>query len=264
MRRQPVCFLREISVTLLGIPLDTSFFTLLSAIAVAGVVRGFSGFGTGMIVGPVGAMTYGPQTALVLIIVIDTLPMAPLVVGAFSKVNFRQLLPVLIGYGLLVPLGIWFLKTGDTTTLRWFMSAVILAAAGVLWSGWYYRGPRNNAVRLGVGGLSGFLGGACGVGGPPVILYWMALRTGAGIVRANLLIFFAVTQVLSAAGFAIAGIITREALLLGVLASPVYFVGLQLGARLFGLASETAYKRIALAIVIAAAILTLPALDGLR
>ncbi|QKV20756.1 sulfite exporter TauE/SafE family protein [Oricola thermophila] len=232
--------------------------------AVAGIVRGFSGFGTGMIIGPVGAMTFGPQAAIVILLVIDSLPMLPLILSALKKVSLRELLPVAAGYGLILPLGIWFLKTGDTVTLRWFMSLVILVAAAILWSGWVYRGPRNLAVRIGVGGISGFLGGAAGVSGPPVILYWMALSTGAGLVRANLLVYFALAQVLSGTGLVVAGIVNRESLMLGLVCAPLYLVALLVGARLFGLASESTYKRVALLIVIAAAIMTLPVLDGLR
>jgi hypothetical protein len=257
-------FTREQSVTILGIPVDAAFFVLMIAIGIAGIVRGFSGFGTGMIVGPVGAMTFSPQIAIVILLVIDTLPMVPLIISALKKISLRELLPVAAGYGLIMPLGIWFLKTGDTETLRWFMSAVIVTAVAVLWSGWYYRGPRNVPVRLAVGGVSGFLGGAAGIGGPPVILYWMALRTGAGFVRANLIIYFALTQLFSGTGLFLAGLTTKQSVTMGILYAPVYLVGLLVGARLFGFSSEAAYRRIALAIVMAAAILTLPALDALR
>ena len=92
----------------------------------------------------------------------------------------------------------------------------------------------------------------------------MALRTGAGFVRANLIIFFAITSVFSATGLFFAGLVTRQAVTQGALYAPVYLAGLTIGARLFGFSSEATYKRIALTIVLSAAILTLPALDGLR
>ncbi len=76
----------------------------------------------------------------------------------------------------------------------------------------------------------------------PVILYWMALRTGAGFVRANLIIFFALTQVFSGAGLLVAGLVTRQSVTLGVLYAPVYLVGLLVGARLFGFSSDATYK----------------------
>ena len=119
-------------------------------------------------------------------------------------------------------------------------------------------------VRLGVGGVSGFLGGSTALSGPPVILYWMAMRTGAGLVRANLLVFLMAAEILAFTGFFLSGLLTGPAVSVGIVASPVYMVGLLVGARLFGLASEATYKRIALIIVLAAAVLAMPALDGLR
>ena len=251
-------------LAVLSIPVDSALLALLIAVIAAGLVRGFAGFGTGMIVGPVAAAAYSPQHAVVLFLVIDIVPALPLVVPALRKTNLSELGPVVAGYACLLPFGIWFLKTGDTEALRWFMSAVILVAAGVLWSGWYYTGPRNPAVRAGVGGLSGFLGGSVGMPGPPVILYWMALRTGAGFVRANLIVFFVVAQIISGAGLIAAGIITREALALGLICVPAYLACMLCGARMFGFASEALYRGVAIIIVIAAAIVTLPALDALR
>ncbi|WP_306118782.1 MULTISPECIES: sulfite exporter TauE/SafE family protein [unclassified Roseitalea] len=247
-----------------AIEFGPSFWTVLAAIAVAGMVRGFSGFGTGMIVGPVAAAAYSPQLAVAIILILDTLPMLPLVVAASKKVRFGEIAPVVVGYGLALPPGLWFLTTGDPVTLRWFICAVILLAATVLWSGWCYRGPRTVPVRLAVGGASGFLGGATSVSGPPVILYWMALRTGAGFVRANLTVYFFAAQVFTYIGLYVSGVLTVRAVVLGLVFCPVYFAGLVLGARLFGHASEAIYRNIALSIVSLAAVIALPAFDGLR
>ena len=85
-----------------------------------------------------------------------------------------------------------------------------------------------------------------------------------GFVRANLIIYFAITSVFSAVGLFLADLITRQTVTQGLLYTPVYLAGLMIGAHLFGFSSEATYKRIALTIVLAAAILTLPALDGLR
>lgn len=242
----------------------TALWMVIAAVAVAGIVRGFSGFGTAMIVVPIAALAYDPRTAVVLIVIIDSLPILPLVVAAARRAEPVQIAPLVAGYALTLPLGLWFLAEGDAVVLRWFISVVIVVAVAVLWSGWAYRGPRNIPVRLGVGGLSGFLGGAAQLTGPPVIVYLMALRTGAGQVRANLIIYFACTEVLAIIGLAVAGLFTAEAVVLGLVCSPVYLVALLIGARLFGFASEVTYRRIALTIVVAAALLALPALDGLR
>ncbi|WP_421857366.1 TSUP family transporter [Oricola sp.] len=237
---------------------------VLIAVFAAGVVRGFSGFGAGMIVVPVAAAAYSPQHAVVVFLVLDTLPALPLVIPTLRKVSLAELAPVVAGYACLLPLGIWFLKTGDTGVLRWCMSAVIILAAVCLWSGWKYTGPRSLAVRAGVGGLAGFLGGSMGVPGPPVVLYWMAQSNGAGFVRAHLIVFLTVAQWFAGIGLISAGLVTREALTLGFISAPLFLVALLIGARMFGQATETAYRRIAFGIIITAAVLTLPALDMLR
>lgn len=243
---------------------DPAFLALLGIVAIGGLVQGFSGFGAGMVIGPVAAALYSPQSAVVILFVVGTLPMIPLVVGALGKVQLREILPILVGFGLTMPLGVWFLKTGDTTVLRWFISITILLAVAVLWSGWRYTGPRNPAVNVGVGAASGFLGGAASIAGPPVILYWMALRTGSGHVRANLIVFLTLSAVFTALGLVVSGIVTTDRLARGIACSPVFIAALFIGARLFGLASDSTYRRIAYTIVTLAAVLALPALDGLR
>lgn len=240
---------------------NMQFQILLAVIFVAGIVRGFAGFGTGMIVGPIGAALFTPKLALIILLVIDTFPTLPLIPPALKKVVWREVLPMILGMMVMVPAGIMFLKFGDTITLRWFFSLVIFTAVAVLWSGWHYRGPRTYKISALVGAMSGFLGGSSGLSGPPPIVYWMAARTGAGIVRANLIILFSLAELVSIVGYYTASIITWEGIVKGLIASPIYFAGLMIGARLFGKASENAYRRVAFILILLAAIVSMPIFD---
>lgn len=248
----------EIVLTQLENP---TFQLLLVAVFIAGIVRGFAGFGTGMIMGPIGSALFTPKLALVILLVIDTFPTIPLIIPALKKVVWREVLPMAIGVMLLMPAGIFVLKYGDTITLRWFFSLVILTAVTILWSGWQYTGPRTYRISAMVGGMSGFLGGVSGLSGPPPIIYWMTARTGAGIVRANLIILFAISELLSIIGYYVASIITWEGVLKGLIVSPIYFIGLMIGAKLFGKASETTYRRVAFTLILMAAIVSMPLFD---
>ncbi|MEC9343231.1 MAG: sulfite exporter TauE/SafE family protein, partial [Pseudomonadota bacterium] len=242
---------------------DPALYAFLAVIALAGVVRGFSGFGAGMIIAPTGAALYSPQIAIIALFVLDFGPSNIMVPGAWPKVNWREVLPVALGYVLALPAGLYFLKFGDPVVLRWCISATILVVVAVLWSGWIYRGPRTPPVSVLVGSLGGFLGGAVGIGGPPAVIYWMAARTGAGNVRANLVVLFAITQLTVLAGLVVADLFTWRATVIGLAGIPVYLAGLLIGMRLFGRASEQVYRRVALVLVLAAALMTTPALDGL-
>ncbi|MEP4752117.1 MAG: sulfite exporter TauE/SafE family protein, partial [Nitratireductor sp.] len=100
---------------------DLSLAILLGTVLVGGIARGMSGFGTGMIVVPVAAALYGPKAALVIVVLIDTLPIIPVTIPALKVARWREVLPVLAGLGLLLPVGIQILKWGDPTVLRWLI-----------------------------------------------------------------------------------------------------------------------------------------------
>ena len=237
------------------------FLLLLAVIAVAGVARGMSGFGTGMIVAPVAGAIYGPQWALVIIVIIDVLPTIPVTLPALRHATWREVVPVTVGALALFPVGIAILKAGDPVVLRWVISASILACVAVLWSGWRYTGPRNLAVSAAAGGVAGTLSGIAQIPGPPVIAYWMASGAPALIVRANLLSFFFLSEFISVANLWAADMFDRGPVTLGIAAMPLYFAGLLVGWRLFGLASDRTYRIVTFGLIIAAAVLALPVWD---
>lgn len=234
---------------------------ILAACLVAGLVRGFSGFGTSMILIPVIAAVYSPQTAVALVFLIDATAALPVVIPELRRVEWKSLLPGLIGFLAILPLGLAVLKFGDPVALRWALAALIMVSVAVLWSGWRYHGPRSPAVDVAVGGVAGFTGGACGLPGPPAIVYWMAAQLKAATVRANTMVFLYLTDCALGAGLILADILTMDGVIKGIGAMPFYLAGLLIGARSFGMASETGYRRIAFLIILIAAITSLPLFD---
>ncbi len=239
---------------------NPDFQILLAVVIIAGVARGFSGFGTGMIVAPVTAAIYSPQVALVFLAVMDSWPSAFPAIRARKLVNWSEIRPILLGFVIALPLGIAFVKYYDPILLRWFISGIIFISVILLWSGWQYRGPRNFATSSFIGTMCGFLSGSTQIPGPPAIIYWMATRTGAGIVRANILMLFLVTEYISLGGFYLSWLFTRDAAIKGLLASPFYLIGIIIGTGMFGLASEQTYRRFTFILILASATFSLPVL----
>lgn len=242
---------------------DLSLAILLGTVLVGGIARGMSGFGTGMIVVPVAAALYGPKAALVIVVLIDTLPIIPVTIPALKIARWREVLPVLAGLSLLLPVGIQILKWGDPTMLRWLICVAILLCATALVKGWRYAGPRTTVTSLLVGSVAGLLSGIASIPGPPVIIYWLASHLPRLIVRANLMALFFLTEALSIANIWVAGLFERQAVLLSIAAAGPYFVGLLIGSRLFGLANDKIYRRVTFVLIAAAALLALPAADPL-
>lgn len=236
---------------------------ILAASILAGLVRGFSGFGTGMILIPVIAAVYSPQVAVALVFVIDATAALPLVIQQAANVKWRTMIPFAIGFLATIPLGIYLLAHSDPSLLRWVLAIVILVAVALLWSGWTWKGPQNNLVSACVGGISGVAGGACGLPGPPAIVYWMASNLPAAIVRANTMVFLYIGDLAIGAGLIWSGILTMDTVIKGLGAFWFYLAGLAAGAIWFRGASEEFYRRIAFLIILTAAITSLPILDGI-
>jgi uncharacterized membrane protein YfcA len=75
-------------------------------------------------------------------------------------------------------------------------------------------------------------------------------------------LFFAASDFFSAVSYALTGLITADAIRFSFLIGPVYAVGVWFGASLFGRASEKLFRSICYALIAAAVIIGLPALDG--
>jgi len=244
-------------------PFDLPMAVLLAVVLVAGLARGLSGFGTGMIVAPVAGALYGPKAALAIIVLIDSVPTIPVTIPALRIARWREVLPVAAGLFLFFPAGIWLLVNGDEGLLRWLICLAILACVAVLWFRWTYRGPRNAAVSLGVGGVAGIMSGVASIPGPPVIAYWMTAGLPAALVRANMLTLFFIGEFVSIGNLWLAGLFEREVVTRAIVAAPVYFAGITAGTLAFSAGGERLYRVATFGLILLAAVLAMPLFDSL-
>jgi len=231
--------------------------------AVAGLVRGFSGFGSAMIFVPVASALTSPHTAVVVIFVCDTLLTVPLVIAAVRTCVWREVIPLAAGALATVPLGIWLLVVVDPTLMRWIISLLILTLVAVLASGWRWRREPTRPTTVAVGGASGLTGGMTGLAGPPVILFWMAGQDVPATVRANVITFLTLTGVFNCVGYIMSGLLTQDRVVSGLAIAPVYGLPLLLGVRLFRLATPGFFRALAFGLCATAALTSMPAFGGL-
>lgn len=229
-----------------------------TAAALAGLVRGFSGFGPAMVFNPVASAIYGPAVAVPILFLIDAVTSLPVVVRSLAQCRWREVLPISGGAALTIPLGVWMLVATDPTLMRWILCLTILVAVGALSSGWRYRGEPSLAAAVGVGGLSGFGGGFAGLYGPPMILFWLGGRSAAATVRANVFVFFGLIDVVAGTTFWYSQLLTRQVLTLALVLMPVYGIAMWIGARAFRRAPEAVYRYGALLLCTLAALIGLP------
>lgn len=235
-----------------------------AAALIAGLARGFSGFGGALIFTPLAAALVGPRVAAPVLFLIDAVAAAPLIPKAWKAAERGAVATMTLGALAGAPLGAYVLLHADPTAIRWGLSVVVLAMLALLISGWRYAGAPTAPVTIGVGALAGFLSGLAQVGGPPVVAYWLGGTIPAATVRANIILFFAATTVVTAVTYSIGGVLTRNVLVIGLVVGPFYGAGLWLGSQLFAKADEETFRRACYVLIAAAALLSLPLWDRLR
>jgi len=236
------------------------WFLSLGAL-LAGIVRGFSGFGTAMVYLPVAAQVLGPFEALTTLIVKDLVAPLMHVPRALKDGHPGDVLRLGAGALVTVPLGVLVLSLVEPVIFRWAVSIIALTLLVLLVAGVRYRGELTKPMIFGTGGLGGFLAGSVGLPGPPIIMLYMASTLPVSAVRANLTLYLIVADVIMLAVLAWNGYLVASALLLGVLMILPYSFGNWFGAVLFRPEAEKIYRMAAYAIIAGSALLGLPVWD---
>lgn len=236
---------------------------LVPTALVAGAARGFSGFGAALIFMPVASAIIGPRLTAPLLLLIDGLSSPGLIPGAWRLADRKAVVLMTMGAVVGVPLGTAILARADPLIVRWLIAGLVLVLLGLLMSGWKYRGRPVHSLTILVGGLAGLSTGAAGIGGPPVMVYWLGGTIPAAIVRANIILYFAALSVLTAFSYIASGLFTAPVLALAVATAPAYGFALYCGSKLFGYASERTFRSACYGLIATAAIASLPVLDQL-
>ena len=133
----------------------------------AGIVRGFSGFGTAMIFLPVAGKYFEPVTAIIILTIMDLCGPALIVPRALRDAYKPDLFRLIGGMILTLPIALYFLLNMETELFRYIVSILALVLVFVLATGWRFEGQLHSGALIGLGGIAGVSGGIAGVPGPP-------------------------------------------------------------------------------------------------
>ena len=221
--------------------------------ALAGVIRGITGFGGAMVMSPPLALLLGPLLAVPVVLLLESVAAAPMVVQLRGLVRWRVIGPIAIAACLTLPLGAYVLVNADPPTMRRVIAGVVIVFSLLLLRGWRYAGPQRTATGVGLGAMSGVMIGATSMGGPPIVLYLLAGPDPIEVSRATLTFYVGATAL---AGFGVlwaAGALHPGALPLALLFAPGYYLGMLGGTRLFSRFDDARFRRFTLVLMMVVA-----------
>jgi len=234
---------------------------LIAGTFIAGVVRGFTGFGTALVYLPIAGQFMPPIWALTTLVVMDVFGPLPNLPRAARDGRMADVGLLLIGTLLALPVGLMVLYAVRPEVFRYAVSGVALVAPVLLASGLRYRGTPGKRLLLGTGAASGFLGGVAGLPGPPVILLYLASSGAAQAIRANIMMYLFAFDFALLALLGVQGRLEVLPVVLGLLLAVPNLLGNLAGAAMFRPDRQKIYRGAGYAITVAAAISGLPLWD---
>lgn len=221
-----------------------------AGIALSGLVRGFFGFGFGLVAVPALALVLDPRAAIGLAMTLQIC--AGAVTLAQSWRDVHGLTVALLSLGALagVPAGVALVAWLAPETVRLAIAATLLAAVAALGSGVRCRGCERVDARLAIGLGSGALNGLTGMGGPPVIVALLSGTMPAAMVRATLVGFFTVLGVLTVGSMAVSALLDAQVAATTVVLLPILAGATWLGGILFRRWGDGRYRPAALTLLL--------------
>lgn len=225
---------------------------LLGALA-GGFVNGLTGFGTGLTAMGLWLYAVPPATAVPLVIICSVVAQLQTLPMIWRSLAWRSVLPFVVPGLLGVPVGAWLLASIDPDAFKAGTGAFLIAYAI------YALSRRPRAIReasahpgdAAAGFAGGVLGGLAGFSGAALVV-WTDLRGWSKDARRAAMQAFNLS-ILGAAFFAhaVAGLLTREAVLAVAAALPGTIAGSLAGAALYRRLGDRGFERAVLVILIA-------------
>ena len=234
------------------------FWWLVAAISVAGIVRGFTGFGTALIFVPVAGLFLPAAQVIATITLTGICSTAALLPRAWRQADRREVALLVLAALPTVPLGLMVMERLDALTVRWIVAIVAGGTWVALISGWRYVGAVSHPKMIAIGAVAGLVGGMTGLTGPIVILFYLAGQAVAQSVRANTILFLAALDVVIVANLFLRGFAGWQVIwLAGALAVP-YLITTLIGQAMFDPHRERLYRHAAFSVIALAVLTGLP------
>lgn len=237
-----------IIASLLPGPLPVVLYAMLVALF-AGFVRGFSGFGLSAFIVAGTSLWLSPQSIVPAAMMLEIVASISLLRSVWPHVSWRWIWPLIAGYAISVPLGVWCLSILPELPLRLAVSTIILVMALTLLSGFRPGWGDGIGVRLGTGLVAGFMSGLSSIGGMIAATMLFTTSLPAARLRATLITLFFLGSSYGLMWAGQRGLVHRATFLWAAWLIVPMLVGSVAGRHGFSRATESQFRRAVLGVL---------------
>lgn len=235
----------------------TEVMISLVVVLLAGMVRGFAGFGMSALMMAGLALIMPPITLIPVCFMMESVASVMMFRGGFRMADRKVVWGLALGSIIGTPIGLMATMTVSPDMSRTIALALILLLALLQLR---RSPPAFLATRKGLYGAgltAGVATGLASVGGMVVALYVLAQQAPAARMRASLVMYLALAMFSSGLWLYFSGLLDMLAVQRALVFAPVVILGVLLGTVLFRPSLEQFYKRFCLGLLMSLAMVGL-------
>lgn len=234
--------------------LPEHLFVLAACAFVAGLVRGFSGFGLSAVLVASAAFVISPKLIIPTAQTMEVIASIALIPSVWRDVNWKWLTPMAAAYALSIPVGVAALAYLPEQTLRVGGCVILFIASVCLLLNARPKLPDGLPLRFSTGLVAGFFAGATSLGGMVASVMLFAVALPAKNLRATLILLFFGSALYSLAWGAWHGVVTSGTFVAAAWLAVPMLAGIAVGSHGFKHVSEAGFRKAVLAVLAALSI----------
>lgn len=219
-----------------------NYFLIALVVIFSGFLRGFIGFGSGLLMIPILSYFYSPVFAMVFNIVIEIPATIYLTFVGIKKSNLREITPMMFTMMLTIPFGTIFLVSVDEQIIKTLMSLLLIFFVILIATGWRIKSTITKYVLVLGGAISGLMQGATGMGGPPYVTVLLSKNDSDDVARANILVITSGLVISAIISLYYFGLFTKDILLTGAISAPIYVFATYIGTKFFNYSGNKYFR----------------------
>ena len=232
------------------LPTPPDHIAILAACAfLAGVIRGFSGFGLSAVLVASAAFVISPKLIIPTAQVMEVIASIALIPTVWRDVNWKWLTPMAAAYVISIPLGVAALAYLPEAALRVGGCGVLLVATVCLLLNRRPQLPDGLPLRFGTGIVAGFFAGSTSLGGMVASTMLFAASLPAKNLRATLIVLFFGSALYSLPWGLWHGVVTLDTFTSAAWLAAPLLLGIAVGTRGFKSVSEAVFRRCVLVLL---------------